>query len=65
MLYLAIDQHRKQLTVNIRNESGDVIGKRQVSTEWTKVRAFFADLVRQAEKEGRFMAIVEVCGFNE
>jgi hypothetical protein len=30
MLYLAIDQHRKQLTVNIRNESGDVICKRRV-----------------------------------
>ncbi len=33
MLYLAIDQHRKQLTVNLRNESGDVILKRQVSTQ--------------------------------
>jgi hypothetical protein len=34
MLYLAIDQHRKQLTVNLRNEQGDVLVKRQVSTEW-------------------------------
>ena len=34
MLYLAIDQHRKQLTVNLRNESGDVLLKRQVSTDW-------------------------------
>ena len=25
MLYLAIDQHRKQLTVNLRNEQGDVL----------------------------------------
>jgi len=25
MLYHAIDQHRKQLTVNLRNEAGDVI----------------------------------------
>lgn len=33
MLYLAIDQHRKQLTVNVRNEKGDVIIRRQVSTE--------------------------------
>ncbi len=37
MLYLAIDQHRKQLTVNLRNEAGDVILKRQVSTEWMRV----------------------------
>ncbi len=25
MLYLGIDQHRKQLTVNLRNEQGDVV----------------------------------------
>ncbi len=25
MLYLAIDQHRKQLTVNLRNEQGDAM----------------------------------------
>jgi len=30
MLYLAIDRHRKQLTVNLRNEQGDVVLKRQV-----------------------------------
>ena len=36
MLYLAIDQHRKQLTVNLRDEAGDVILKRQVSTEWAR-----------------------------
>jgi hypothetical protein len=31
MLYLAVDQRRKQLTVNLRNESGDVPVKRQVN----------------------------------
>ena len=31
MLHLGIDQHRKQLTVNIRDEQGDVVLKRQVS----------------------------------
>jgi len=25
MLYLGIDQHRKQLTVNVRDEVGDVV----------------------------------------
>ncbi len=65
MLYLAIDQHRKQLTVNIRNEEGDVIEKRQVSTEWERVRAFFARLCDEAEPEGGFVAILEVCGFND
>jgi hypothetical protein len=27
MLYLAVDQHRKQLTANLRHEPGDVILK--------------------------------------
>ena len=48
MLYLAIDQHRKQLTVNLRNETGDVILRRQVSTDWKRVRAFFAELRKRA-----------------
>jgi predicted NBD/HSP70 family sugar kinase len=37
MLYVGIDQHRKQLTVSVRDESGNVILRRQVSTEWKKV----------------------------
>lgn len=64
MFYLAIDQHRKQLTVSLRNEAGDVIERRQVSTEWERVRAYFADLAARASAEGGWMAIVEVCGFN-
>ena len=44
MLYLAIDQHRKQLTVNLRNEQGDVLVKRQVSTEWPRVRSFLEEV---------------------
>ena len=65
MLYLAIDQHRKQLTVNLRNEQGDVLFRRQVSTQWDKVRAFFADLRERSSEAGGFMAILEVCGFND
>ena len=65
MLYLGIDQHRKQLTVNLRNEEGDVVLKRQVSTQWDRVRKFFEELEQQAEAEGGFMAIVELCGFND
>ena len=33
ILYLGIDQHRKQLTVSVRNEAGDAVPRRQVSTE--------------------------------
>lgn len=64
MLYLAIDQHRKQLTVEDRNEVGDVTTKRQVSTKWDRVRAFFADYAGRAQAEGGFVVILEVCGFN-
>ena len=50
MLYLAIDQHRKQLTVNLRNEEGEVVLKRQVSTEWERVRAFLDDLRQRSQR---------------
>jgi transposase len=64
MLYLGIDQHKRQLTVNLRSEDGTVILKRQVSTDWEKVRAFFADLAERARSGGGFLAILEVCGMN-
>ena len=65
MLYPGIDQHRKPLTVSIRNEAGDAVMPWQVSTQWGRVRAFFEDLRRLAQPEGGFAAIVEVCGFND
>jgi transposase len=65
MLYLAIDQHRKQLTINLRNEEGHVLLRRQVSTEWAKVRAFFEKLQTDAQEQGGYVAILEVCGFND
>jgi transposase len=65
MLYLAIDQHRKQLTVNMRNEAGDVILKRQVSTQWERVRAFLGEVRERSQAEGGFVTILEVCGFND
>jgi transposase len=65
MLYLGIDQHGKQLTVNLRNEEGTAILKRQVSTEWKRVREFFDRLREEAREDGGFAAILEVCGFND
>ncbi|TWU25714.1 hypothetical protein [Bythopirellula polymerisocia] len=44
MLYLGIDQHARQLTISFRNEEGDVLQARQVSTKPEKVNAFFAHL---------------------
>ena len=64
MLYLGIDQHKLQLTVNLRGEDGTVILQRQVSTAWEKVRAFFADLAEKAAPEGGFLGLLEVCGMN-
>jgi transposase len=65
MLYLGIDLHRVQMTVSLRNENGDVILRRQVSTRWAKLDEFRGQL-RQAGAAGeKFIAIVEVCGFHD
>ena len=50
MLYLAIDQHKTPLTINIRNEQGDVIRKGQVSTNHDDIDDFFAALAKKARK---------------
>lgn len=65
MLYLAIDLHSRQLTVTLRNEAGQVVLRRQVSTAWAKVHAFLAEVRELAAAHGGFMAIVEVCGFED
>jgi len=66
MFYLGIDQHAKQLTVNLRDAEGDAILKRQVSTRPDKVLEFFQRLTaRCAQANCGFWAIVEVCGFND
>lgn len=66
MFYLGIDQHARQLTISLRNEDGDVIEARQVSTEPKKVNAFFERLTRETAGSGEsFVAVLEVCGFND
>ncbi len=66
LFYLGIDQHAKQLTVNLRDHNGDVILRRQVSTRPEKVSKFFAQLTaRCAQNGGGFWAVLEVCGFND
>ncbi len=59
MLYIGIDQHSKKITVSVRDESGSVVVRRQVSTEWTKVRAFLKELSERAAAHGGFLAIME------
>ena len=65
MLYLAIDQHRKQLTVNLRDEEGNVLLRRQVSTRWQAVRDFLQEMQERGRQAGGWIVIVEVCGFND
>ena len=65
MLYLAIDQHARQVTVNVRDETGEVTQRRQVSTRWKPMRQFLAGLQADSAAEGGYTAIVEVCGFND
>ncbi len=64
-MYVGIDQHRKQLTVSVRDESGNVVLRRQVSTEWKKVHAFIGELFERSRTEEGYRAVVEVCGFND
>jgi len=64
MLYLGIDQHHKQITVSVRNDEGTVVLRRQVSTRPGKTQAFLDGLCRQSGEDG-FMAVLEVCGFND
>lgn len=66
MFYLGIDQHARQLTISLRDENGDVIEARQVSTQPEKVNAFFTNLTRERLRSGEeFVAVLEVCGFND
>ena len=62
MLYIGIDQHSKQITVCVRNQEGDSVLRRQVSTRAEKITAFFEQI---REMDDEFMAILECCGFND
>jgi transposase len=65
MLYLAIDQHRKQLTVSVRDEAGNVVWRQQVSTKWKCVREFLEWIRAESRQHGGYVAVVEICGFND
>jgi transposase len=66
MLYLGIDQHARQITISLRDDSGDVLQARQVSTQPEKIHAFFQQLTRERLHTGEaFIAVLEVCGFND
>ena len=66
MLCLGLDQHARQITISLRDENGDVLQARQVSTRPDKINEFFQRLTRERLREGEsFVAMLEVCGFND
>lgn len=64
MLYLGIDVHGKQLTISLRDEQGEKLVRRQVSTQPKKMEAFLEQL-RELAGDGGYSAMLEVCGFEE
>jgi transposase len=66
MLYLGIDRQARQIKISLRDESGDVLQARQVSTAPKKIDAYFQQLTRERLRNGEsFVAVLEVCGFND
>ncbi len=66
MQYLGIDQHARQITISLRDQSGDVLQARQVSTQPERVNAFFQQLAHECQQNGEsFVSVLEVCGFND
>ncbi len=66
MLFHDIDQHARQLTISLRDQQGDVLLARQVSTRPGKILQFFDQLTQRcAELNESFIAAVEFCGFND
>ncbi len=62
MLFLGIDQHARQLTISLRDQQGDVLLARQVSTRPGKILQFFDQLTQRcAELNEAFIAVLAVC----
>ena len=60
MLFLGIDQHTRQLTVSLRDQQGDVVLARQVSTRPAKILQFFDQLTQRcAEHNESFIAVLD------
>ncbi len=64
MMYLGIDQHKRYLTICMRDDQGDIVLRRQVSTKWKDIDRFLESLQARSDTQGGYVAVVEVCGFN-
>jgi hypothetical protein len=65
MLHLGIDQHACQITICLRNQAGDVVQSRQVSTRPEKVQEFFTQLKRECFCEAeRLITVLDQIQIN-
>ena len=64
MLFVGIDQHKRHLTICVRNEQGQIVLRRQVSTQWAAIEKFLTSLQHRSGPHGGYVAILEVCGFH-
>ena len=64
MFFVGIDQHKRHLTICVRDEQGEIALRRQVSTKWEQVDQFLESLRERAVEHGGYVAVMEVCGFN-
>jgi transposase len=53
------------MTVSLRNESGDVLLRRQVSTRRSKLEEFRQQLHKVLATGEEYVTVVEVCGFHD
>lgn len=65
MYYLGIDQHAKQLTIDLGNEAGQLVKHQRVSTHPNSLQKFFGWLRDVSANEGGFVAVLEVTGFHD
>ena len=64
MLFIGIDQHKRHLTICIRDEQGEITLRRQVRTAWDQIDRFLESLQTSDLAPSDYVAVVEVCGFN-
>jgi transposase len=53
------------MTISLRNDDGNVILRRQVSTRWPKLAEFREQLHQALADDEKHVAVVEVCGFHD
>ena len=61
-----VEKPLDRITISLRDNNGDVLQARQVSTQPAKITAFLEQLTRERLHSGeQFIAVLEVCGFND